>query len=56
MDMEHHSDGQEQTSNTHEFYATLRYTTTGQRGVSVRVLPRHDDLADPIMTDLITWA
>jgi len=57
MDMTHRSpDEGEHSRNSHEFYATLRYTTTGQRGISVRVLPRHDDLADPIMTNLITWA
>ncbi len=57
MDMEHCCpENPPKSGNVHEFYATLRYTTTGQRGISVRVLPRHDDLADPIMTNLITWA
>ncbi len=42
--------------NVHEFYATLNYATTGQRGVTVRVLPNHNDLANPIFTGLITWA
>jgi starch phosphorylase len=57
MDMTHCCPEEgEHSRNMHEFFATLRYTTTGQRGVSVRVLPRHDDLADPIMTNLITWA
>ena len=57
MDMEHCCpENPPKAGNVHEFYATLRYTTTGQRGISVRVLPRHDDLTDPIMTNLITWA
>ena len=57
LDMEHCCPEKgEQKRNVHEFYATLRYTTTGRRGISVRLLPRHDDLANPIMTNLITWA
>lgn len=57
VDMEHCCpEDRNPSRNTHEFYATLHYTTTGERGLSVRVLPRHDDLADPIMTNLITWA
>ena len=42
--------------NVHEFCATIGYTTTGKRGLSVRVLPHHPDLANPIQTGLITWA
>ncbi|GAB4410281.1 MAG: glycosyltransferase family 1 protein [Anaerolineae bacterium] len=57
LDMEHCCpENPPQSRNVHEFYATLHYTTTGQRGIAVRVLPRHDDLANPIMTNLITWA
>lgn len=57
MDMQHCCpENPGQSRNVHEFYATLNYPTTGQRGISVRVLPRHDDLTDPIMTNLITWA
>ena len=40
----------------HEFCADLSYYTTGKRGLSVRVLPQHPDLADPFQTGLITWA
>jgi glycogen phosphorylase len=42
--------------NVHEFSAVLTYSTTGKRGVSVRVLPNHEDLADPRLTGLIEWA
>jgi starch phosphorylase len=40
----------------HEFCATVTYNTTGKRGLSVRVIPQHQDLADPFQTGLITWA
>lgn len=40
----------------YKFSATLTYDTTGARGISVRVLPRHENLADPILTGLIRWA
>lgn len=43
-------------ANVHQFEAYLTYTTTGKRGISVRVLPRHPDLIDPLKTGLITWA
>ena len=39
----------------HEFAQKLRYTTTGKRGISVRVLPYHPDLPNPLLTNLITW-
>ncbi|WP_174556054.1 alpha-glucan family phosphorylase [Aggregatilinea lenta] len=42
--------------NVHEFSTSLAYANTGRRGLSVRVLPHHEDLADPIHTGLITWA
>ncbi|MCC6798623.1 MAG: hypothetical protein IT325_00780, partial [Anaerolineae bacterium] len=48
--------GNSPDENVHEFCATVDYHTTGKRGISVRVLPRHPDLADPIQTGLITWA
>jgi hypothetical protein len=57
LDMEHCCpENPPQSRNVHEFYATLHYATTGQRGIAVRILPRHEDLANPIMTNLITWA
>ncbi len=40
----------------YHFEATLNYTETGQQGISVRVLPHHTYLADPILTGLIHWA
>ncbi len=40
----------------HEFCAKVRYHTTGKRGLSVRVIPQHPDLADPFQTGLVTWA
>ena len=42
--------------NVHEFFSDLAYTTTGKRGFSVRVLPHHDDLGNPILMNLIVWA
>ncbi len=42
--------------NVHEFEHTLRYDTTGKRGFSVRVLPNHADLHEPLLTNLIAWA
>jgi len=49
-------DNQASDGNVHEFYATLSYPTTGKRGFTIRVLPHHEDLANPIFTGLITWA
>jgi starch phosphorylase len=40
----------------HIFCATINYTSSGDRGVSVRVLPRHQLLATSIQPGLITWA
>ncbi len=42
--------------NKHLFEAKLSYTTTGKRGMSVRVLPNHEDLANPLQVGLIAWA
>ncbi len=41
---------------TYVFKGSLMYRSSGERGLSVRVLPKHDDLANPFMTGLITWA
>jgi starch phosphorylase len=41
---------------TYHFEASLNYVTTGEQGISVRVLPKHTYLADPILTGLIHWA
>jgi starch phosphorylase len=56
LDMEHCCPDNGKTKNVHEFVATLRYPTTGKRGLSIRVLPNHTDLANPIQTGLVTWA
>jgi len=55
LDMVHVEEKDEKTS-LHLFQATTRHTATGKRGLSVRVLPSHDDLADPMILGLITWA
>lgn len=49
-------DGSDERKNVHEFVTELTYRSTGRRGLSVRVLPRHEDLAEPIHTGLIVWA
>jgi starch phosphorylase len=46
----------EDGSHLHEFFYTLHYPTTGKRGFSVRVLPNHEDLANPILTNQLVWA
>jgi starch phosphorylase len=57
LDMEYCCPDKETTpANVHEFVATLQYTTTGKRGISVRVLPNHDDLPSAFQTGLIAWA
>jgi starch phosphorylase len=58
IDMEHCCPDQRgpTNKNVHEFFYTLRYNTTGKRGFSVRVLPNHDDLGNPFLMNLITWA
>ncbi|MBI5929506.1 MAG: alpha-glucan family phosphorylase [Chloroflexi bacterium] len=48
-------DGKPQGTLYH-FQASLNYTQTGEQGISVRVLPKHTYLADPILTGLIHWA
>ncbi len=46
-----------ESEGTQYIFATpLRYATSGARGMAVRVLPRHADLANPILTGLIHWA
>ncbi|NDJ78094.1 MAG: glycosyltransferase family 1 protein [Chloroflexi bacterium] len=57
-DMEHccPEEGGGKKKNVHEFFANLKYVTTGQRGLSVRVMPNHEDLANPLITGLIAWA
>lgn len=38
------------------FSTKVAYRTTGNHGVSVRVLPNHEDLPTPFMRGLIRWA
>lgn len=38
------------------FTAEMRYHATGASGISVRVLPSHPNLTNPILTGLIRWA
>ncbi len=38
------------------FTATVAYDDTGTRGISVRVLPKHDFLPTPFIPGFITWA
>jgi starch phosphorylase len=38
------------------FKGTATYNTSGERGVSVRVLPNNPHLSNPFLPGLITWA
>ncbi|MFN8372832.1 MAG: alpha-glucan family phosphorylase [Anaerolineae bacterium] len=38
------------------FKATVRYSTSGERGISVRVVPHHNFLPTPFQPGMITWA
>jgi starch phosphorylase len=38
------------------FEGSLSYASSGDRGISVRVLPKHEDLPDPFLTGYIRWA
>lgn len=40
----------------YQFEAELLYKSTGQHGVSVRVLPHHPDLPTPFLRGVIRWA
>jgi starch phosphorylase len=40
----------------YQYTAKLRYTNSGQRGISVRVVPKHEYLPTPFLPKLITWA
>ena len=41
---------------TYKFAANILYNTSGERGLSVRVLPSHKLLSTPFQPGLITWA
>jgi starch phosphorylase len=40
----------------YRFKARVTYNTSGERGLSVRVLPHHEYLRTPFLRGLITWA
>jgi glycogen phosphorylase len=40
----------------HTFKAQMAYVTSGERGLSVRVVPYHEYLSSPFLRGLITWA
>jgi starch phosphorylase len=46
----------EKDGNVYEFKGEIMFATSGERGVSVRVLPHHPDLATPFQRQMITWA
>jgi glycogen phosphorylase len=58
VDMEPASNGQSDgaSGGTYTFQARLAYPTSGDRGVSVRVLPQHEFLPTKFLPGLITWA
>lgn len=41
---------------TYTFKVTHKYGSTGEQGLSVRVMPHHEYLASPFQTGLVTWA
>lgn len=48
--------GQANPDGTVQFSARMRYHTSGDRGVSVRVLPTHPYLPSPFQPGIIRWA
>jgi starch phosphorylase len=44
------------STGTVEFSASIHYDTSGERGVSVRVLPRNSSLPSPFSLGVISWA
>jgi glycogen phosphorylase len=44
------------SNGTYTFKAKVRYTTSGERGISVRVVPHHEFLPTPFQPGMITWA
>jgi hypothetical protein len=51
MDFEQNSEQEGE----HWFVGSMPCETTGQHGVAVRVLPKHDDLSNPYEMGLILW-
>jgi len=52
LDMKHISS----KGTEHTYTAKLRYEDSGERGISVRVVPKHEYLPSPFLPNLITWA
>lgn len=46
----------EHQNGVYKFKTTVHFDSTGERGISVRVLPNDFKLTDPILTGLIQWA
>ncbi len=40
----------------HTFAGEMEIDTSGRHGLAVRVLPKHDDLLDPVEMGLVVWA
>ncbi|PJF41773.1 MAG: alpha-glucan phosphorylase [Phototrophicales bacterium] len=45
-----------QSNGAYTFKGQITYLSSGERGVSVRVLPKNPNLTDPLLTGLILWA
>ncbi len=43
-------------STVYQFVTNISYKTTGQHGLSVRVLPHHPDLPTPFLRGIVRWA
>ncbi len=41
---------------SYTFHARVNYDTSGERGISVRILPHHDSLPTPFQPGIIRWA
>ena len=44
-----------QGNSTYIFQGAITCQSSGQHGYSVRVLPKHEDLGNPFIMNLITW-
>jgi glycogen phosphorylase len=47
---------QEQADGHYKYVAQVSYNTSGDRGISVRVVPKHEYLPSPFQPGLIAWA
>ncbi len=52
VSMSHNGD---HTGSSWVFHGVIPCRTSGQHGFAVRVMPRHEDLANPFETGLLTW-